>query len=551
MKIISGSVVDVISRTITKGIIQIEGDKIIHIQPSEDVDNQFIIPGFVDAHIHIESSMMIPSEFARYSLIHGTVACVSDPHEIANVCGIEGVNYMIENGKQSPMKFYFGAPSCVPSTKFETSGAVLDATTIEALLQRDDIYFLAEMMNYPGVIHNNKQVHQKLQAAINIGKPIDGHAPGLSGDYLIAYAAGGITTDHECMTIAEAEAKIALGMKVLIREGSAAKNFDDLLPLIATHAENIMFCSDDKHPDDLIKNGHINTLARRAVAKGFDPIDVLSACSLNPIKHYKLDIGLLQPGDFADFVVVNNLSDFEVKATYIRGVKVAENGVPSFPRFVSTELINQFNAIKIDIDQLRVNPSGELLKVIEVDDGQLFTHTVLCKPKIRNGNVISDIENDVLKLVVYNRYQPSTPAIGFIKNIGLKRGALASTVAHDSHNIVAVGTSDTEIAFAINRIIDSKGGIVACEGDRASLLSLPIGGLMSDAEGKFISQQYEEVDAMAKELGSTLTAPFMTLAFMSLLVIPELKLGDKGLFDGLTFTFTNLMEKTLYYSQII
>ena len=551
MKIISGSVVDVISRTITKGIIQIEGDKIIHIQPSEDVDNQFIIPGFVDAHIHIESSMMIPSEFARYSLIHGTVACVSDPHEIANVCGIEGVNYMIENGKQSPMKFYFGAPSCVPSTKFETSGAVLDATTIEALLQRDDIYFLAEMMNYPGVIHNNKQVHLKLQAAINIGKPIDGHAPGLSGDYLIAYAAGGITTDHECMTIAEAEAKIALGMKVLIREGSAAKNFDDLLPLLATHAENVMFCSDDKHPDDLIKNGHINTLVRRAVAKGFDPIDVLSACSLNPIKHYKLDIGLLQPGDFADFVVVNNLSDFEVKATYIRGVKVAENGVPSFTRFVSTELINQFNAIKIDIDQLRVNPSGELLKVIEVDDGQLFTHTVLCKPKIRNGNVISDIENDVLKLVVYNRYQPSTPAIGFIKNIGLKRGALASTVAHDSHNIVAVGTSDTEIALAINRIIDSKGGIVACEGDRACLLSLPIGGLMSDAEGKFISQQYEEVDAMAKELGSTLTAPFMTLAFMSLLVIPELKLGDKGLFDGLTFTFTNLMEKTLYYSQII
>lgn len=542
MKTISGNIVDVVARTITKGEILIENGKIIEIKTAEDVDNQYIIPGFVDAHIHIESSMMLPAEFARYSVVHGTVACVCDPHEIANVCGVEGVDYMIENGKQSPMKFYFGAPSCVPSTHFETSGAVLDADAVEELLLRDDIHFLAEMMNFPGVIHNNKQVLLKLQAAQRIGKPVDGHAPEVSGADLEAYAAAGITTDHECMTIAEAEAKIALGMKVQIREGSAAKNFDDLLPLLSKYPDKIMFCSDDKHPDDLLKNGHIDSLVRRAVAKGYDVMDVLRICSLTPIEHYKLDVGLLQKGDDADFVVVNNLKDFKVKSTYIRGEEVSGNGVPTFPRYVPAKLINQFNAKKITVEQLNVMPTGERLKVIKVDDGQLFTRTGLKAPKIVDDNVISDIENDILKLVVYNRYQPSEPAIGFIKNIGLKRGALASTVSHDSHNIVAVGTSDEEIVSAINQIIDSKGGILACDGDRVCLLPLPVAGVMSDDEGSVIAQRYEEIDAMAKELGSTLQAPFMTVAFMSLLVIPELKLGDRGLFDGRNFKFVELME---------
>jgi adenine deaminase len=542
MKSISGQIVDVINKTIIKGIIQIEGDKIIRIIPTDDVDNQFIIPGLIDAHIHIESSMMLPSEFARYSVTHGTVACVCDPHEIANVSGVDGIDYMIENASHSPMKFYFGAPSCVPSTAFETAGAILDASAVEKLLKRADIYFLAEMMNYPGVIHKNKEVHSKLLAAQTIGKPVDGHAPGLMGDDLKAYAAGGITTDHECMTLAEAKEKMALGMKVLIREGSAAKNFDDLLPLMTDYAGNIMFCSDDKHPDDLIKNGHIDALVRRAVAKGYDPMDILSVCSLNPIHHYKLDIGLLQIDDYADFVVVDNLSDFEIKATYIRGDKVASNGLACYPRFEPTELINHFNARKITEDQLFIQSTGEYLKVILVADGQLLTQSMLCQPKIENDNVVSDIENDILKLVVYNRYKPSTPSVAFIKNIGLKRGALASTVSHDSHNIVAVGTSDAEITLAINKIIDSKGGILASEGDRTCLLSLPVGGLMSEREGALIALKYEEVDAMAKELGSTLRAPFMTVAFMSLLVIPELKLGDIGLFDGKLFAFTDLME---------
>ena len=542
MKTVSGQIVDVINKTIIKGIIQIEGDKIISIIPTNDVENQFIVPGLIDAHIHIESSMILPSEFARYSVTHGTVACVCDPHEIANVSGVDGIDYMINNAKHSPMKFYFGAPSCVPSTAFETAGAILDAPAVEKLLKRDDIYFLAEMMNYPGVIHKNKEVYSKLHAAQVIGKPIDGHAPGLMGDDLKAYAAGGITTDHECMTLAEAKEKMALGMKVLIREGSAAKNFDDLLPLMTDYAGNIMFCSDDKHPDDLIKNGHIDALVRRSVAKGYNPMDILSVCSLNPIAHYKLDIGLLQVNDYADFVVVDNLSNFEIKATYIRGEKVAENGLTCYPRFEPTELINHFNARKITEDQLIVRSTGEYLKVIIVDDGQLLTQSMLYQPKMENDNVVSDIENDILKLVVYNRYQPSTPSVAFIKNIGLKRGALASTVSHDSHNIVAVGTSDAEITMAINKIIDSKGGILASEGDRTCLLSLPVGGLMSELEGALIAEKYEEVDAMAKELGSTLRAPFMTVAFMSLLVIPELKLGDVGLFDGKLFAFTDLME---------
>ena len=539
---ISGNIVDVVKRTISKGIVTIENGRIKSIESAEDVDDRFIIPGLVDAHIHIESSMMLPAEFARYSVVHGTVACVCDPHEIANVCGIEGVDYMIENGKQSPMKFYFGAPSCVPSTKFETSGAELDADAVEQLLQREDIYFLAEMMNFPGVIHKNKQVLLKLQAAHAVGKPVDGHAPDLTEEELIAYVGGGISTDHECMTIADAEAKIALGMKVQIREGSAAKNFDDLLSLMDKHAINIMFCSDDKHPDDLIQNGHINSLVKRAVAKGYDPIEVLRVCSFNPIQHYKLDVGLLQIGDPADFNVVNNLHDFDILSTYIAGKKVSENGAPTYSRYNPTKLINQFNAEKITVDQLQLTPIGDNLKVILVDDGQLFTHYEWFEQKVENGNVISDIENDVLKLVVYNRYQPSEPAIGFIRNIGLKSGALASTVSHDSHNIVAVGTSDKEIVSAINQIIESKGGILACEGDRTCLLPLPVGGTMSEGIGSVISKQYEEIDAMAKELGSGLKAPFMTLAFMSLLVIPKLKLSDKGLFDGSTFSFTNLME---------
>ena len=539
---VSGYVVDVVAKTIIKAKVEIESGKIKSIIPSENVDNQYIIPGFVDAHIHIESSMMLPAEFARYSVVHGTVACVCDPHEMANVCGVAGIDYMIENSRRSPMKFFFGAPSCVPSTSFEAAGAHLDASQVDELLQRDDIYFLAEMMNFPGVIHHNKQVWAKLEAAKRLGKPIDGHAPELKGADLEAYAAGGITTDHECMTIAEAEAKIALGMTVQIREGSAAKNFDDLLPLLEKYPDKIMFCSDDKHPDDLLKNGHINTLARRAVAAGFDPVDVLRICSYTPVKHYGLNVGLLQEGDDADFVVVTDLQSFDVQSTFIKGVRVSDGKSPLFERFVPDELINRFEALPIVVDDLYVKDNGGLLRVIDVEDGQLYTKEIRVKPKVEDGNLVSDVENDVLKMVVYNRYAPSKPAVGFIHGIGLKKGAMASTVAHDSHNIVAVGTSDAEICSAINKIIETEGGILATSNGDVKALELPVGGLLSDQPGSEIARLYEEVDAYAKELGTTLRAPFMTIAFMSLLVIPEIKLGDKGLFDGRSFQFISLQD---------
>ncbi|MDX9920363.1 MAG: adenine deaminase [Paludibacter sp.] len=540
---ISGQLVDVVARSIRPATITISGTKIKSVEYVGEAPNVYLIPGFVDAHIHIESSMLLPAEFARQSVVHGTVACVCDPHEIANVCGVEGIDYMIKNGKQSPLKFYFGAPSCVPATEFDSAGAVLDASKVDELLARDDIYFLAEMMNYPGVIEQDAQVHAKLAAARKYHKPIDGHAPELTGEGLKAYAAAGISTDHECMTTAEAEEKIALGMQILIREGSAAKNFDDLLPLMKNFADRIMFCSDDKHPDDLLKNGHINTLARRAVAAGYNPVDVLRVCSYNPVKHYGLNVGLLQTGDEADFVIVDDLKDFRINEVYIAGRKVVAAGNALFNVVEGETVINNFQAEKITVADIHVAPEGNSLKVIVVDDGQLFTHSHRVAPRTVEGNVVSDVQQDVLKLVVYNRYRPSKPAVGFIRNIGLKAGAMASTVSHDSHNIVAVGASDAEIVRAINSLIDTKGGVLACNGDEMKILPLPVAGLISVKNGEETARLYEEVDAMAKRLGSTLKAPFMTLAFMSLLVIPKLKLSDKGLFDGRSYSFIALMDE--------
>jgi len=540
MKTISGHIVDVVSNQIFDGVLTFIHGRITSVEPASTVTDQYLIPGLVDAHIHIESSMMIPSVFARQVLPHGTVACVCDPHEIANVCGIPGIDYMINDGKKSPLKFYFGAPSCVPATHVETSGAVLNAADIKTLLKRDDIHFLAEMMNFPGLLMGDEQVLLKLRYARDFNKPIDGHAPNLSGDDLRTYVEEGISTDHECMTLAEAKEKLALGMNILIREGSAARNLDELMPLLKGHSDKIMFCSDDKHPDDLLKNGHLDNHLRRIVANGYSALDALRCCSLNPIRHYNLNIGLLQDGDRADFVVVQDLVDFKVLQTWIGGSLVAENGSVCYPVSEPSEPINQFNALPISPESLRVVPTGNHMRVIVAEDGQLLTSVLLAKPLLENGLAVSDPENDILKIVVYNRYQPAKPAIGFIKNIGLKRGAIASTVAHDSHNIVAVGVSDQEIASAINHLIERKGGIVAVDGKKSEILSLAVGGLMSDKDGAEVATAYEKADTMAKKLGSPLGAPFMTLAFMSLLVIPELKLGDKGLFEILKFSFTDL-----------
>ena len=535
---IQGQVVDIENRRIFAGEITVENGKIISIIEKNHSVNTFILPGFIDAHIHIESSMLVPSEFARLAVVHGTVATISDPHEIANVLGASGVHYMIENGKKVPFKFHFGAPSCVPATAFETAGATIDSDGIKDLLASPDIYYLAEMMNYPGVIYDDAEVLKKIEWAKHFNKPVDGHAPGLRGSDLQKYIGAGITTDHECFTYDEAKEKLSLGMKVIIREGSAAKNFDALIDLLPENYENMMFCSDDKHPDDLIV-GHINSLCTRAVAKGIDVFKILQSACINPIKHYGMTVGRLRENDDADFIIVEDLVNFKVVQTYINGALVAENG-KSFIASIPFEKPNNFNISKKEIADFAAASRAKKIRVIEALEGQLITNEMHCDSKILNGNLVSDTENDILKMAVVNRYQNEKPAIAFIKNFGLKKGAIASSVAHDCHNIVVVGTSDEEICKAVNLIIKNSGGICAVNGGDEKILGLPVGGIISDKDGWKTGKLYQEIDAMAKELGSTLKAPFMTLSFMALLVIPDLKLSDKGLFSGKAFQFVDL-----------
>lgn len=535
---IQGQIVDIQNRRIYAGEITIENGKISSIIEKNHDVKQFIMPGFIDSHIHIESSMLVPSEFAKIAVLHGTVATISDPHEIANVLGKAGVYYMIENGKKVPLKFHFGAPSCVPATTFETAGAVIDSEGIKELMASPDIYYLAEMMNYPGVLFDDAEVLKKIEWAKHFGKPVDGHAPGLRGEPIKKYISAGITTDHECFTFEEAEEKLSLGMKVLIREGSAAKNFEALIKLLPENYENMMFCSDDKHPDDLIV-GHINLLCGRAVAKGIDVFKILQAACVNPVNHYKMNVGLLKENDAADFIVVEDLVNFKVKQTYINGELVAEKG-EFFVKHIPFETPNNFNITSKEISDFAVSGSGTKIRVIEALEGQLITNEIHHKSLIIDGKIVSDTENDILKMAVVNRYENTKPAIAFIKNFGLKKGAIASSVAHDCHNIVVVGTSDAEICNAVNLIIKNTGGVCAVNGAVSKMLPLPVAGIMSDKNGWETGKLYQEIDAMAKELGSNLKAPFMTLSFMALLVIPDLKLSDKGLFSGNTFSFVDL-----------
>lgn len=536
---VKGKIVDVFERKIFKGEISVDKGKIISVIPNEEIaEEHFIMPGFVDAHVHIESSMLVPSEFAKLAVVHGTVGTVSDPHEIANVCGLAGVAFMIENGKTVPFKFNFGAPSCVPATVFETAGAALNAEDVTKLLQNQDIKYLSELMNFPGVLNGDEQVRKKIEAAKKLNKPVDGHAPGLKGTTAKNYIAAGISTDHECFTKEEALEKLQYGMKILIREGSAAKNFEALIELLNDYPNEIMFCSDDKHPDSLAE-GHINQLCARAIAKGIDLFSVLSAACINPVVHYKLATGLLRKGDAADFVVVKDLKKFEVLQTYVDGELVAEKGKSNITT-TTVDAINNFNCSKKTARDFAVAWKGQTeIAVIEALEGQLITNKILLAPKIEDQKIVSDTENDVLKIVVINRYHPAPPAVAFIKNFGLKKGALASTVAHDSHNIVAVGVDDDSLTKAVNSLIECKGGI-SCVGDELLVLPLPVAGLMSTEDGYKVAQAYTQIDKAAKDLGSPLSAPFMTLSFMALLVIPHLKLSDKGLFDGDNFEFVTI-----------
>lgn len=540
---ITGNLVDTDKRAIYPVELFVTGKKITAIKRLGDHELQplpYILPGFVDSHVHIESSMLVPSEFARLAVVHGTVSTVSDPHEIANVCGMEGVEFMIENGKTVPFKFNFGAPSCVPATSFETAGATINAADVQQLLQRNEIKYLSEMMNFPGVLNNDEEVMKKIAASHAMNKPVDGHAPGLRGELAARYAGTGISTDHECFTAEEALDKLHCGMKILIREGSAAKNFEALIGLLNDYPDMIMFCSDDKHPDSLAE-GHINQLCARAVAKGIDVFNVIRAACINPVLHYKLEVGLLKEGDDADFILAEDLKHFKVSQTYINGELVAQDG-KSFVTPVEVQPINQFNCEQITNASLEmrrdefVDPKG-LIPVIEALDGQLITNKLMLRPKESNGILHSDPERDILKMVVVNRYRNAPVAKCFIKNFGLKKGALASSVAHDSHNIVAVGVDDESLLEAINLVIKEKGGVSAV-GTSSKVLALPVAGLMSANDGYKVAEAYTAIDKMAKEdLGSTLASPFMTLSFMALLVIPHLKLSDLGLFDGDQFAF--------------
>jgi len=536
---LKGNIVDIPNKRIFFGKIDFIGPKIGTVEElgPQQSDAPYILPGFIDSHVHIESSMLVPSEFAKMAVVHGTVGTISDPHEIANVCGIEGVHYMIENAKTVPFKCRFGAPSCVPATVFETAGATLGPEEVETLLQSDDIFYLSEVMNFPGVLNHDPDMMQKITLAKKYNKPVDGHAPGLRGDQARQYIHEGISTDHECFTAEEALDKLKHGMKILIREGSAARNFEALADLLHDHSDNMMFCSDDKHPDSLAA-GHINQLCARAVAKGIDVFKVLQAGCINPVLHYQMKVGLLNPGDDADCIVVSNLTDFQVQATYINGVLVAENG-KSLITTTPARIINQFSCkIKQSSDFVLPYTGQQQIHVIEALDGQLITNKLLETPNVQDDMIISDTSRDILKIVVVNRYQDKPVSISFIRNFGMKKGALASSVAHDSHNIVAVGVDDESICRAVNAVIASGGGISAFDGEQLKELALPVAGLMSNDDGYHVAEQYTNIDNFAKQaLGATLSAPFMSLSFMALLVIPQLKLSDLGLFDGNRFEF--------------
>lgn len=537
---LSGQIVDVVNSRIYRGTLEIEDGRIVDIYDSDngEDDNLIIMPGFIDSHIHIESSLLVPTEFARLAVIHGSIATVSDPHEIANVLGLEGVQYMIETGKRSPFKFYFCAPSCVPATTFESCGATVNSDDIETLMSMDEIKCLGEMMNYPGVIFNDEEVARKLESARRHNKPIDGHAPLLNGEDLKKYRNAGISTDHECYTLDEAREKAELGMTIQIREGSAANNFKTLIPLIEEYPDNIMFCTDDAHPHELIKS-HINGMVKDAIHSGYNILDVIKAATITPIKHYDLEVGLLQKNDPADFIVIDNFNDFNILKTYINGELVAENG-RSLLKSIPVNTINKFVADKVTAKDFEVIDEGKDVKIIGVVSGELITEKIIGRPKVIDKNLVSDIDNDILKIAVINRYENKRPAVGFIKNFGLKRGALASSVAHDSHNIIVIGCSDESMAAAGNMIIDNKGGLAVYDDEIKMCLPLPIAGIMSKDDAFKVAGEYQKIKDLAKRLGSPLSDPFMTMEFMALLVIPKLKLSDKGLFDCEKFELTSI-----------
>lgn len=538
MNKISGKLIDIMAREIYPAEVHFDETGIKTINRLQTAEDQYLLPGLIDAHVHIESSMLVPSEFARLAVVHGTVGTISDPHEIGNVLGVAGVEYMIDNGNLVNFKFHFGAPSCVPATTFESAGAEINSKDVEYLLKKPEIKYLAEMMNWPGVLFDDKTVFDKISRAQKLGKPVDGHAPGLKGDEAKKYIEAGISTDHECFTAEEALDKLKYGMKILIREGSAAKNFEALIPLLEAHYKKMMFCSDDKHPDNLVE-GHINLLVKRAMKKGLDLFNVLQAACINPVAHYNMDVGLLRKGDPADFIVINDLEKFDVLETWINGEKVASHGTSNIES-TPNNIINNFSAQPRSKDDFELAITGKNIRAMEALEGQLITNLKSFPSSIIDNSNQTNIDEDILKIAVVNRYKNAPVALGFIHNIGLKTGAIASSVGHDSHNIIVVGVDSNSMCKAVNLIIEQKGGVSAVGNDQEMILGLPVAGIMSDKDGYQIAKEYSAIDQFAKALGSKLNSPFMTLSFMALLVIPKAKMSDLGFFDGEKFEFIDV-----------
>jgi adenine deaminase len=534
---VSGKLVDIHTGDIYPACISIKDGKIENIEKVNSAPNVFIMPGLIDSHIHIESSMVTPGAFAMAAVKHGTCGVVSDPHEIANVLGIKGVEFMINDAKKVPLNFFFGAPSCVPATIYESNGANLDHTEVRRLLKMHEIKYLSEMMNFPGVIHDDTEVIKKLNYAKELGKPIDGHAPGLTGKSLQKYIKAGISTDHECSSLKEAREKISLGMKILIREGSAAKNLNSLKALFNTNPDMVMLCSDDLHPEMLQKR-HINKLIAGLIADRFNEFDVIRSATVNPSEHYTLDAGLLRPGDSADFIVVDSLDKMNVQETWIRGKKVFSNGKVLF-KYQEGRPINKFNCSKVNESDIKVKNKYSDLRIIVAEEGELVTAEIHGSSG-GSEYVTPDIGSDVLKIVVKDRYKDFPPSVGFIKGFGLKQGAFASSIAHDSHNIISVGTNDRDIVNSINEIVRMKGGLAVSSGKTRESLKLNIGGIMTTRSVDEIAHDYDKLNLLVNSFGSEMKAPFMTLSFMALLVIPDLKIGDQGLFDVKKFEQVSL-----------
>ncbi len=527
--IIKGNILNIYTDEIYPGEIEIEKGVIQSIREVSSFFNEIIVPGFIDSHIHIESSKLTPSRFAEIALKHGTTSVVADPHEIANVMGLEGIEYMLNDARNSPLKFNFAAPSCVPTTEYETAGATIDSNVIDDLLRKDEFVSLGEVMDYNGVIEGKEDLIAKIESAKKHKKPIDGHAPLVTGEDLQKYVKYGIDTDHECTSKREAAEKRRMGVKIMIREGSESHMLEELL-----HSDADFIVSDDICAEDLI-DGHIDKLLRKAVSLGMDAFEALKLVTINPAKHYNLNVGSITPGKQADLVFIDNLEDFNVKRVIVDGNTIYKKQKLLYranPMPVKTTLkITPKTAEDFDVKAQDENHKSATVNVINVEDNTIISSHDTAKLSIDRNTVIPSVFEDILKISVIERYGGNTIANGFVHGFNIKNGAIASSVSHDSHNIIAVGTNSQYIAEATNKIIENKGGLVAMSNKEMIDLPLPIAGLMSDKSANVVSKVSSSLNELVSSMGCTLSSPYTTLSFLALPVVPSIKITNKGLFD--------------------